>query len=132
MIRSILLFISFLLLMGSTMADEGGLSNNSTMTGENLSAFPDNDTNVDFGNISLPYGQTPAGFQGNNTRVNLTNTTPEGDENLSNSLTPYYGNQTSARTQPTPTQVYKLSIGSVYEPDYIEPEGRTFSYSGCP
>lgn len=32
---------------------------------------------------------------------------------------------------PTPTPVYKLSIGSVYSADYKEPQPRVFTYSGC-
>ena len=132
MVQRILLFTVVLVLISPMMADETGLFNNTTMIGEqNLSNMTGNESAVGFGNISLSQGLNLTGFEGNETEVNLTNATTEGDSTLPVSPAPKKAKTETQSVEPTPTPAYKLSIGSVYESDYKEPEPRTFTYSGC-
>lgn len=132
MFQRILLFTTILILISPMMADEAGLLNNTTMIGEqNLSNVTGNESAVNFENTSIARGLNQTGFQVNETGVNLTNATTEGDSNLTISQATEEGKSENQSVEPTPTPVYKLSIGSVYESDYKEPEARTFSYSGC-
>lgn len=61
----------------------------------------------------------------------------EGSADEEQNQTGVDGNQTMAELNTTGGEkaaekpVYKLSIGSVYSSDYKEPEGRTFTTSGC-
>jgi hypothetical protein len=116
MIRPVLLLIvcSLLILIPISSGDE--LSNTTppaASPGDGNQSLPDPDETL---------------MDGNATLMNLSANATAYDASLSPNLTV---NGTNATVRPSQTPVYTLSIGSVYESDYTEPQPRTFSYSGC-
>lgn len=126
MILRIPIFLLTLFIITPIVADNADL-NNSTINGVNHS----DGGNTSELNTTLAfrlYGENLTS-QGNETIKNLTDMS-ETESSLTNPLTS--GNKKNQNeVSPTPTPVYKLSIGSVYDADYKEPEPRTFTYSGC-
>ncbi|MFH0968626.1 MAG: hypothetical protein V1862_13170 [Methanobacteriota archaeon] len=112
MIRIPLLITFLCLLAGAVMADEMNISNNSTQTGNQTFM------NLTFNsNATDAFNLTSAGDQ---TLSNMTS-----GENITNSKKMVAAEETPAKP------VYKQSIGSVYPPDFKEPEPRVFTSSGC-
>ena len=128
MIRAVLIITSLLILISPLIADDTGILNNTTTSGEqNLSNSTGNSTPPFFENTTTPFGQNLTHNLGNETALNLTNSSAGDDTNLTNKDEKLE----STGVSPTPKPVYKQSIGSVYNSDYTEPQPRIFSYSGC-
>jgi len=117
MIRTVTILICITLLFVAVIADETNNTTNSTSGTPNL-------TNVT--NESQILSNTTF------TADNLTNSSSLKSDTETSSLES--DSQTTAQVTPAATEkpVYKLSVGSVYEADYQEPQPMTFtSYPTC-
>ena len=110
MIRIPILIISFFILCSPLGAANEIPSSAPESEGQNLTNITNNQTNTD---------------NSNETSLSALNHTA-----LDSNLTEGGQNTTNAEKK-SEQPVYKQSIGSVYSADFTEPEGMTFTSSGC-
>lgn len=115
MIRPLLIIVCILCFGALSLAEEQNLTNNST-------------------NMSIVNASSISSEQNLNLTTNVTNSSVSNGGDGTGSLNTSSLVQNSELNQSKSTvnePVYKESIGSVYSPDYTEPQPMTFSYSGC-